>query len=282
MTEAGETNTGTGGGPAADGMMETLSPRQSDILSIARREARVTVDGLSSRFQVTPQTIRKDLNDLCERNLLKRVHGGAMLPSGVSNLGYEARRRMAAEGKRRIGRRVATLIPDNSSTILNIGTTTEQVAMALRAHEGLMTVTNNLNVANILRDAPGVRVVVAGGVLRAFDGGIIGDATVAFLSDYKVDFAVIGASAIDPDDGTVLDYDHAEVRAARTILSHARTTILVADAMKFERTAPVRIAPLTDIDIFVTDQPPPESIRDLCEAGGVRLEVAPEEEGPSP
>jgi len=238
----------------------------------------VMVDDLATRFQVTPQTIRKDLNELCERQLLNRVHGGAMVPSGVSNLGYDARRGMAADGKRRIGQRVASLIPHNSSTILNIGTTTEQVAMALRAHEGLMTVTNNINVANILRDAPGVRVVIAGGALRAFDGGIIGDATVAFMSGFKVDFAVIGASAIDPEDGTVLDYDQAEVHAARVILAHARKTILVADAMKFERTAPVRIAPLTDIDIFVTDCSPPAPIRDLCTMGGVQLEVASDEE----
>jgi len=254
--------------------MDIHSPRQSEILAMARREGRVTVDGLAAHFQVTPQTIRKDLNDLCEHQVLKRIHGGALFPSGVSNLAYNARRDMAADGKRRIGLRVASLIPNNSSTILNIGTTTEQVATALRAHDGLLTVTNNLNVVNILRDAPGVRVVVAGGVLRAFDGGIVGDATVAFMSEFKVDFAVIGASAIDPEDGTVLDYDQAEVHAARAILAHARTTILVADSMKFERTAPVRIAPLTDIDIFVTDHPPPEPIRELCAAGGVRLEVA--------
>ncbi|KAA5605214.1 DeoR/GlpR transcriptional regulator [Roseospira marina] len=262
--------------------METLSPRQSDILAMARRDGRVTVDGLSAHFGMTPQTIRRDLNELCERQLLKRTHGGAMFPSGVSNLRYDARRTMAADGKRSIGRRVAELIPDNCSTMLNIGTTTEQVAVALRAHEGLMTVTNNINVANILRDAPGVDVVIAGGVLRPFDGGIIGDATVAFLSEYKVDFAVIGASAIDPEDGTVLDYDHAEVRAARAILTHARKTILVADNMKFARSAPLRIAPLTDIDIFVTDRPPPDAIRVLCGEGGVRLEVTETEEDPDP
>lgn len=262
--------------------LDISSPRQSGILDIARREGRVTVDDLSGRFGVTPQTIRKDLNELCDRQLLKRIHGGAMFPTGASNLRYEARRGMAADAKRRIGRRVGALIPNNSSTILNIGTTTEQVAMALRAHEGLMVVTNNLNVVNILRDAPGVRVMIAGGTLRAFDGGIVGDATVEFLSGFKVDYAVIGASAIDPDDGTVLDYDHAEVHAARTILTHARRTILVADVMKFERTAPVRIARLTDVDIFVTDRPPPDAVLDLCADSGVRVEVADTEEDPTP
>jgi DeoR family glycerol-3-phosphate regulon repressor len=261
--------------------MDITTPRQTDILDIARREGRVIVEDLSARFGVTPQTIRKDLNDLCERQMLHRIHGGALFPSGSANLGYEARRGMAAEGKRRIGQRVAALIPDNSSTVLNIGTTTEQVAHALRLHDGLLTVTNNLNVANILRDAPGVSVVLTGGLLRSYDGGLTGDATVALLSEFKVDFAVIGASAIDPEDGTVLDYDHAEVRAARVILANARRTILAADSMKFDRTAPVRIASLRDIDIFVTDRTPPTAVLDLCAEAGVKVEVANAQEAPS-
>jgi len=256
--------------------MEPLTPRQSDILGLARQRGHVEVERLSDDFRVTPQTIRKDLNDLCDRGLLQRIHGGATYPSGITNYAYDARRQLAAEAKRRMGVRTAALIPDNSSIVLNIGTTTEQVAQALRRHEGILAITNNINVAHILRDSPSVEVVIAGGLVRKSDGGIVGEATVEFMSQFKVDYAIIGASAIDVE-GTILDYDFREVSVSREIIRLSRQTILVADAMKFERTAPVRIAHLREIDVFVTDQPPPESVFRVCEENGVRLEIASEE-----
>jgi DeoR family transcriptional regulator, glycerol-3-phosphate regulon repressor len=257
--------------------LEPLHPRLMEILEIARQRGRVDVDGLSSYFDVTPQTIRKDLNDLCDRSLLQRIHGGAVYPSGVTNFAYDARRTVAAEAKQRIGITAAQLIPDNSSIILNIGTTTEQVALALRRHQGIMAITNNINVANILRDAPSAEVIIAGGVVRHSDGGIMGEATIDFVKQFKVDFAIIGASAIDHD-GVILDYDFREVKVSQAIINHARQTILVADNTKFERTAPVRIADLSMVNIFVTDAPPPDEIVSICAANGVQLIVASEEE----
>ncbi|WP_306027811.1 DeoR/GlpR family DNA-binding transcription regulator [Stappia sp. MMSF_3263] len=253
--------------------MEPVTPRQTEILDRARRAGRVDVDGLAHEFDVTPQTIRKDLNELCERGMLQRVHGGAVLPSGIANYAYDARRQLAADEKRRIGLRAAGLIPDNASIMLNIGTTTEQVARALRQHDGIMAITNNINVANILRAAPAIEVIIAGGQVRPSDGGIVGEATADFIRQFKVDYALIGASAIDAD-GTIFDYDFREVRVAREIITHARQTILVADSMKFERSAPVRIAHMSQIDIFVTDKMPPGPVLDICREHGVRVEVA--------
>ena len=253
--------------------MEPLHPRLTDILELARQRGRVDVESLSGHFDVTPQTIRKDLNDLCDRQLLHRVHGGAVYQSGVTNFAYDARRMLAADSKQMIGQAAAQLIPDNSSVILNIGTTTEQVALALRRHQGLMVITNNINVASILRDAPSAEVVIAGGVVRHSDGGIMGEATVDFVKQFKVDFAVIGASAIDRD-GTILDYDFREVKVSQAIIAHARKTILVADNLKFERSAPVRIADLSMIDVFVTDMEPAKEIMDICRNSGVELIIA--------
>ncbi len=253
--------------------MEPLHPRLTDILDLARNRGRVDVDGLSSHFDVTPQTIRKDLNDLCDRRLLQRVHGGAVYPSGVTNFAYDARRILATDSKALIGAAAAKLIPDNASIILNIGTTTEQVAMALRRHQGLMCITNNINVANILRDIPSAEVVIAGGVVRHADGGIVGEATVDFIKQFKVDFAIIGASAIDHE-GAILDYDFREVKVSQAIINHARQTILVADSLKFERTAPVRIADISMVDIFVTDAQPSPEIVAICAENNVQLIVA--------
>ena len=253
--------------------MTALPPRQMDILEIARREGRVDVETLAHRFDVTPQTIRKDLNDLCDIEKLNRVHGGAVFPSNTVNMAYQARREIAADGKARIARAIAQLIPDNSSLILNIGTTTEQVAYALRRHQGLMVITNNLNVAYILSDAPGVEVVVSGGMVRKSDGGIVGAAAIDLIRQFKVDFAVIGTSAID-EEGCLLDFDYREVRVSQAILGQARTSILAADTSKFERRAPVQIGQLEDIDVFVTDEQPPRSIQKICSVAKIRLEVA--------
>ena len=253
--------------------MQIVSPRQQQIMALVRQTGNVTVDDLAVRFDVTPQTIRKDLNELCDGKLLARTHGGAMLSSGVENVAYEARRNLAASEKGVIGRHAASLIPNNCSLFMNIGTTTEEVARALVGHEGLLVITNNIHVATILMPSPRIDVILAGGMLRKADGGIVGEAAVDFISQFKVDHAVIGASALD-EDGAMLDFDYREVRVAKAIMQNARNVMLVADGMKFTRTAPVRIGHLSDVDTFVTDRTPPEPIVELCRDSGVHLEIA--------
>jgi len=252
--------------------MTVVSFRQQEILAIARQSGRVTVDELAVKFDVTPQTIRKDLKDLCDQRLLTRTHGGALLGSGVENVAYEARRQLAEDEKRRIGQRAASLVPNNCSLFINIGTTTEAVARHLVNHEGLLVITNNIHVATILMPSPKIEVIVTGGAVRRTDGGIVGEPAVDFISQFKVDYAIIGVSAID-DDGALLDFDYREVRAAQAIVENARNVILVADAMKFTRSAPVRIVHISQVDVFVTDEPPPEVIADICRSNGVAIEV---------
>jgi DeoR family transcriptional regulator, glycerol-3-phosphate regulon repressor len=247
-----------------------LYPRHQAIIDLARQTGRVSVEDLAARFEVTQQTIRKDLNELCERRLLSRIHGGAILASGVQNVGHDARRMIAKEAKEAIARATADLIPDSASLFINIGTTTEAVAQAMLQHNGLMVITNNLNVATLMRGYSQLEVIVAGGVVRHSDGGIVGEAAVDFIGQFKVDFAVIGASAIDTD-GALLDFDYREVRVAQAIIANARHVILVCDATKFERPAPVRIAHLTDVHTFVTDVCRPPAIRRICADSKVRL-----------
>ena len=247
-----------------------LIARQNIILEIARQSGRVMVDELAARFEVTPQTIRKDLNELCDKRMLTRIHGGAILSSGVENVGYDARRMIASEEKEAIAHAAAARIPDQASLFINIGTTTEAVARALLQHTGLMVITNNLNVASLMRAYPHIEVVIAGGVVRHTDGGVVGEAAVDFIRQFKVDFAVIGASAID-EDGALLDYDYREVRVAQAIITNARHVMLVCDSTKFERSAPVRIAHLSQVSTFVTDRCTSEAVRRVCADGAVEL-----------
>jgi DeoR family glycerol-3-phosphate regulon repressor len=250
-----------------------LSFRQTEILEIARAEGRVVVEALAERFNVTLQTIRRDLTDLADAGLLDRVHGGAVPRTGVTNIGYEERRRMNDAAKAAIGRLCAQAIPDNCSMILNLGTTTEAVARELLQHRNITVVTNNMNVANILVANPGCEIMVAGGALRRSDGGLVGDLTTEFIQQFKVDYAIIGTSALDRD-GDMLDFDLAEVRVSKAIIRQARHSFLVCDASKLGRSAPARLASLSELDAVFTDQPLPGDLARQCAEWGTAVHVA--------
>lgn len=251
----------------------TESQRHHEILKQARRTKMVNATRLATTLEVAVQTIRRDLRKLCANGQLERIHGGAVLPSGVANIGYDARRSLNRDTKRRIASKVATLVPDNASLFLNIGTTTEAVAAALMHHQNLMVVTNNLNVANILAPHPSCEVVVAGGRLRRADGGLTGDLAALAIKRFKVDLAIIGASAIDPS-GDLLDFDPEEVRVSQQIIASARSTIVVGDSSKFSRKAPVRIASLSEVQHFVTDDVSSEKLAISCLDWGTKIHLA--------
>lgn len=255
-----------------------VSIRQNEILEIARTEGRVFVENLAQRFEVTLQTIRRDLSDLAEAGLVDRVHGGAVPRTGMVNLGYEARRRMNADAKAAIAAACAAAIPDNSSLILNLGTTTEAVARALIHHSNITVVTNNMNVANTLAANAGCEIMVAGGALRRSDGGLVGELTTQFFEQFKVDYAIIGTSALDAD-GDLLDFDLAEVRVSRSILRQARRAFLVTDHSKFGRAAPVRVASLSEVDTLFTDRPLPDALARRCAEWGTQLVVSRPQDG---
>ena len=237
--------------------------RQPQILEIARRDGKVTVEGLADHFGVTLQTIRRDLSELADTGRLERVHGGAILSSGVANIGYEDRRALHQDAKTRIARACAVEVPENISLFLNIGTSTEAVARELLGHRNMLVVTNNINVANILAANPDCDVIVTGGSLRRSDGGLVGSLAAQTIQQFKFDLAVIGCSALD-EEGDILDFDIEEVGASQAILRQSRRTYLVADQSKFQRSAPARIASLSEIDTFFSDAPLPGPLSERC------------------
>ncbi len=246
--------------------------RLHDIQILARRDGRVTVEGLASHFGVTLQTIRRDLSELADQGKLQRVHGGAILPSTVANIGYQDRRDLNEAAKAAIARGCAANIPNGCSLFLSIGTTTEAVARALLGHRDIMVLTNNLNVANILVDNPHCDIIVVGGLLRRVDGGLVGAVTTQAIGQFKFDLAVVSCSALD-EDGDMLDYDIQEVGVSQTILRQARRSYLVADQSKFRRRAPARISSLEQMDGFYTDAALPHSLATACENWGTEVSV---------
>jgi len=250
------------------------SPRQDQILDLVRRHGFVSIDDLAQRFTVTTQTIRRDINALCDRALLRRYHGGAGLPSSVENLAYPTRQVLGLEAKQRIARLLARHIPDGASLFINIGTTTEEVAKALMDHANLRVITNNLNVASIMSANPNFEVIAAGGTVRARDRGIVGPAAIDLIGQFKVDCGVIGISGIDLD-GTLLDFDYQEVRVAQTIIANSAQVFLAADQNKFGRSAMVRLGHVRQINALFTDRMPPSALADILAATQVQIHVAP-------
>src|SRR5258705_12839063 len=179
--------------------MPGLSHRQNEILNLARAFGRVMVEDLARRFEVSAQTSRKDLNALCDQRSLTRIHGGAIIASGVENLAYEARRFVAADEKKAIGAAAAAKIPNGCSLFINIGTTTEEVASALTSHEDLLVITNNLNAAMLLYRHPRIEVIVAGGAVRRADCAVIGSAAIHPTRPFQSALAIHRASPIDEE-----------------------------------------------------------------------------------
>ncbi|WP_108126887.1 DeoR family transcriptional regulator [Saccharospirillum mangrovi] len=258
---------------AARAQDKSLNPRQTAIARRVEQEGHATIDELVAAFEVTPQTIRRDLTILADSGLIARFHGGASPVNSTENLPYQDRRILNQTAKGRIAAVVAAQIPDHASLFINIGTTTETIARALLQHRGLQVVTNNLHVAAILSPKEDFRVIVASGEVRARDGGIVGEATLDFIRQFKLDYGIIGISGIE-EDGALLDYDYREVRVAQTIMEQSRQVLLAADHSKFGRRAMVRLGHITQADVFVTDVAPPEAIAEQLSAAEVRLIVA--------
>ncbi|MDA1100128.1 MAG: DeoR/GlpR family transcriptional regulator [Proteobacteria bacterium] len=247
--------------------------REAKILELVQRHGFVTIDALAREFDVTPQTVRRDINHLARQSLVRRYHGGAGLPSSVKNLSYSTRKILNQDSKRRIAQLLSRHIPDDASVFINIGTTNEEVAKALLDHNGLRVITNNLNVANILAGKTGFEVIIAGGLVRRRDGGIIGEATLDLIKQFKVDFGIIGISGID-EDGSLLEFDYREVRVAQAIIANSRHVYLAVDHSKFGRNAMVRQGSIVQADALFTDRTPPDGICLLLEEHGIEVHIA--------
>lgn len=247
--------------------------RHEEMVTLIQESGFATIQALAEHFDVTPQTVRRDINALSHKGLVERYHGGAGPAVSTENVDYSNRKVLCRTEKRHIGEMVARHIPHRSSLFINIGTTTEEVARALIRHQGLKVITNNLNVASTLCGNEDAEIIVAGGLIRHRDRGIVGEAAVDFIGQFKVDYGIIGISGIDAD-GTLLDFDYREVRAARAIIDNSRKVFLVTDHTKFGRNAMVRLGSIEEIDALFTDMMPPQPIVERMEQADVHFFVA--------
>ncbi|GGB53407.1 DeoR/GlpR family transcriptional regulator [Tistrella bauzanensis] len=249
------------------------SRRQAQLVAHLQHHRFISLDEISTRFGVTTQTARRDLIDLEEAGLVRRLHGGGTLAAPpIDPPTYRRRRVENADGKVRIGERVAQLVGDGSAVFLDTGTTCEAVARALTRRERLRVVTYSLRSATLLSEVETATVAVPGGFVRHVDAGVFNHDTVDFIGAFRFDTAVISVSGID-EHGVMGDDDHGEVQAVRAAMRQADRTILAVDGSKFFRRGLVSLAAITEVDLVVTDSAPPPAIAALLADAGVRMEL---------
>jgi DeoR family glycerol-3-phosphate regulon repressor len=250
------------------------------IFSRVCAEGFQSIEVLASLFGVTTQTIRRDVNTLCDRGLCRRRHGGIDVLPEVENATYAARRMLAREAKQRIAGRVADAVPEGASLFFGIGTTPELCAQALVDHRHLRVMTNNLNVAMVLSRNPSCELIIAGGRLRNLDCDVIAGEAHGFFARFSVDIGIYGVGGIS-EDGSLLDFNHDEVLMRCELAAHCRQRFLVVDHSKFDRGATVRGGHISEASCLFTDQPVPPRIGTMLDEAGVELVVATPDSSPS-
>jgi DeoR family glycerol-3-phosphate regulon repressor len=253
-----------------------LSPRQREIQALIETEGAQYIEQLASRFEVTTQTVRRDINALCDLGYARRFHGGVDKPVAARNISVNARATLNSAAKRRIARRIADAIPAGSTVFMGIGSTVQYVAAALRDHRDLRVVTNNMDVALTLCEAPHVEVHMSGGLLRHDDRDVVGPDALAFFEKFYASHAVIGAGALDPQKG-ILDFSYNEAQITMKLIENARIGFLAADSSKWSRDASVRVLPFSAITTFYTDTIPAGAPADELRAAGINVELCGED-----
>lgn len=254
------------------GHASAAEDRARAIVELVQGRGYQTIEAMAAQFAVTPQTIRRDVNLLCDRGLLRRRHGGVEPPRPGENLAYPARQVLNREAKRRIAALVARAVPECASLFFGIGTTPEQCALALMDHQALHVMTNNLNVAIALSGNPGCEIVVAGGRLRNLDRDVVASEAHGFFAGFSVDIGIYGVGGV-AEDGTLLDFSLDEVRMRSELARHCRRRFLVLDHSKFGRNATVRGGHITEASAVFTDRPVPPSIAAQLREAGALIEV---------
>ncbi|MGF1719927.1 DeoR/GlpR family transcriptional regulator [Vibrio kyushuensis] len=248
-------------------------PRHQQIIELVKKHGYVSTEELVEQFDVSPQTIRRDLNELANDNKIRRYHGGATIPLSSENTAYNTRKNMNFNEKDIIAEELVKHIPDGATLFIDIGTTPEAIAKALnKNHKRLRVVTNNINVATILLPNPEFNVILAGGEVRTRDGGIVGEATLDFVKQFRLDFGILGVSGIDYD-GSLLDFDYHEVRVKQAIIENSRSVYLAVDHSKFGRNAMVKLGNVSQLHMLFTDQEPPKEISEILKNHSIPLEI---------
>lgn len=255
-----------------DGMM--AEERRVQILQIVRAQGRVRVNELAQRFNTSAVTIRNDLNDLHQRGCVLRSHGGAVAPDTVLRESpLHERMKANSAAKRLIGAVAATMINNGETIILDSGTTVLEIARQIKNKQNLQVITNGVNIAVELLDAPGVQTFLLGGAVRRDSASIAGRSTEETVEQFSADKLFLGGAGVDIEFG-VSGANLEETMVNRAMLRISREIILVADSSKFSKRCMTRIASCSEIDIVISDSTLSQEMQEKIQALGCKLILA--------
>ena len=228
-----------------------LAARRRELIVEAARSGRgAGVADLARRFNVSEMTVRRDLAHLAREGKVVRVHGGAVSEWREPPFAEIAVERL--EAKQRIGTAAAALVEDGQTIMIDIGTTTLQLAEALHGRE-VTVITSSLAVMEELLPDDGIELICLGGVVRRNYRSLVGVLAEDALRQFRGDIAFLGASGIDAENLSVFDSTIVEVPIKRAMIAAAARSILVADAEKFSMRGVIRVCGADDLDALVTD-----------------------------
>jgi len=225
---------------------------------------------LATRFSVSVMTIRRDLDRLEARGLVERRHGGAILPGRlVGEETYAAKAVSHVEAKKRIGEAAATLVNDGDIVLMDAGTTTLSILHALSPRQRLTIVTDDLALA-LEASQIGMETYVAGGRVQRETGSVIGGVARDFFERLSIDIAFIGASSVS-NDGFVFTTMMEKATVKSAMMRAARKSVLVVDESKFGAVSFVKLCPITEFDVIISDHVFSPQERDALEASGIAI-----------
>jgi DeoR/GlpR family transcriptional regulator of sugar metabolism len=247
--------------------------RVSRLVEALRRDGRVEVARAAVELDAAEMTIRRDLDQLVERGVARRVRGGAVnLLMRGEELPFAMREIDAVEAKRRIAAIVADLIGDGEAVGLDSGTTTVETARALAARR-VTVMPLSLHAAMVLAVGPGVRLMMPGGECRPGELAMVGPLALASIAAVRFDTAVLGSCGVSPE-GHVMAHDLGDAAVKQALLASSTRSVLALEGAKFGRGALAVVAELSRFDVIVTDTTAPESVLAGLRADGVDVHIA--------
>jgi len=247
--------------------------RQAEILKRIKENQSVRIGDLTALFQVTRETVRRDLYELEKMGSIKKVHGGAVLNKAGDEPPYSVRSILRVESKQLIAKKAASFVEDGDTLFIDLGTTTLLFARELAAKRNITVITNSLPVAIALSGNESARIILCGGELRGGDLSLSGTVASKTMKDFYVDKSFIGVGGISPEHG-ITDYhvDEAEIR--RMMMGRAKENYALCDFSKFNVVAFTKVCELRDVDTVVVDKALPDKELAHFKEHGVQVIVA--------
>lgn len=244
--------------------------RKHKILDLIVRDRKVVVTDLSQQFGVTEETVRRDLNQLERDGLLSRTHGGAVARKGeAEDLPYRTRHLTNLEAKRAIAAKVADLVSDGQSVMMDSSSTAYEALGALKAHRDLTLITNSVRILSD-PDLTSHTIMSVGGELRRRSMTFVGPLASQAIAQFNADVALISCKALSRTSG-IMETNVPDAEVKRAFIRSARRVCLLVDGGKFDRTALITIGGFEPIDMVITDRQPSEPWLEVFEAASVKL-----------